>query len=105
MVIEIFPILLRPVQSPTVVNSSTVRGQGKVGEEWVGGWEGAAVLFSVLILFPLSLLLPLTPVIYDVHPSSGRVHQLLVARRSWQQLCVARGVGLAVPLLSLSPVL
>lgn len=105
MIIEIFPILLCPVQFPTVVNSSTVRGQGKVGEEWVGGWVGAAVLFSVLILFPLSLLLPLTLVIYDVHPSSGRVHQLLVARRSWQQLCAARGVGSAVPLLSLGPVL
>lgn len=70
---------------------------------WVGGWWWGqfAVLFSVLILFAPSLLLPLTPVIYDVHPSSGRVHQLLVARRSWQQLCVARGVGLAIPLLSL----
>lgn len=74
------------------------QGRSRVGGWW---WGQFAVLFSVLILFAPSLLLPLTPVIYDVHPSSGRVHQLLVARRSWQQLCVARGVGLAIPLLSL----
>lgn len=102
MIIEIFPIWLWPVQSSAVANSSTVRGQGKVAAEWVGEWRWRwwgefAVLFSVLILFALSLLLPLTPVIYDVHPSSGRVHQLLVARRSWQQLCVARGVGFGCP--------
>ena len=75
------------------------RGRSRVGGK--GGGGGGAVLFSVLILFALSLLLLLTLVIYDVHPSSGRVHQLLVARRSWQQLCVASGVVLDVPLLSL----
>lgn len=40
----------------------------------------------------LLLLLLLTTVIYGGHPSSGCVHHLLVARQSWQQLCVVRGV-------------
>lgn len=48
MIIEIFPIWLWPVQSPAVANSSTVRGQGEVGAEWVGKGEGVGGLFCLV---------------------------------------------------------
>lgn len=89
-----------PSTVPTIVNKSTVRGsrQGQCS----GG--KTAVLFSVLILFPLFYLLLLTPVIYGGHPSSGCVHQLLVARQSWQQLCIVRGIWLSyTPAVTLFP--
>lgn len=72
---------------------STVRGQGKATENEKE--KKPVVLFIVHFSFPLSvsyLLLLLTTVIYGGHPSSGFVHHLLVARRSWQQLRVVRGV-------------
>lgn len=79
-----------------------MRGQGKASSAAATKLKKTVVLLFVLFLFPLSvsyllLLLLLTTVIYGGHPSSGCVHHLLVARRSWQQLCVVRR-GLVVPL-------